>query len=162
MSHVNRELKRHARAMRNTPTRAEDRLWSWLRDRRCSGIKFRRQTPIGPYIVDFYCAELKFAIELDGTQHRASRMSDYDGERTVYLQKREIRVLRIPNELLIRDSILVGEQISAAIESLRCGDGEPPHPPSAPSPPQAGEKDLDERAFETLLPSARGEGAEGG
>ena len=111
-------LKHHARAMRHEPTRAEDRIWSWLRNRRCSGFKFRRQTPIGRYIVDFYCAELKLAIELDGSHHQTAWMSDYEGERLHELQECGIRVLRIPNELLIRDSILVGEQITAVIAEL--------------------------------------------
>ncbi|HEX6100708.1 MAG TPA: endonuclease domain-containing protein [Thermoanaerobaculia bacterium] len=111
-------LKRHARAMRREPTRAEDRLWSWLRNRRCAGYKFRRQTPIGRYIVDFYCAELNLVIELDGAHHRTAWMSEYDGERSRALQERGIRVLRIPNELLIRDSVLVGEQIQAAIAEV--------------------------------------------
>ena len=54
----------HARRMRRAPTRSEDRLWSWLRDRRFSGQKFRRQVPIGRYILDFYCPRLKLVIEI--------------------------------------------------------------------------------------------------
>jgi very-short-patch-repair endonuclease len=104
--------------MRQAPTRAEGRIWSWLRNRRCGGFKFRRQTPIGRYIVDFYCAELQLVIELDGAHHQTAWMSEYDGERSRDLEERGIRVLRIPNELLIRNSILVGEQIQAAIAEL--------------------------------------------
>ena len=111
-------LKRYAREMRRAPTRAEDRLWFWLRDRRCSGFKFRRQMPIGPYIVDFYCAELRLVIELDGSHHRTPWMSESDGRRSLLLQKRGIRVLRIPNELLIADSLTVSEAIQAAIAEL--------------------------------------------
>ena len=118
MSHARRSLRLHARAMRHEPTRAEDRIWSWLRSRRFGGYKFRRQTPIGRYVVDFYCAELKLAIELDGAHHKTDWMSEYDGDRSRYLEARGIRVLRIPNELLIRDSLLVGEQIQAAIAEL--------------------------------------------
>jgi very-short-patch-repair endonuclease len=135
--------------MRREPTRAEDRVWFWLRDRRCAGFKFRRQVPVGPYILDFYCVELKLAIELDGAHHRAAWICDYDGRRSLELEDHGIYVLRIPNELLIRNSRLVGEQIRAAIDHLR--EGQPPHPPSAPSPPCAGEKDLggEERAATT-------------
>ena len=122
--------------MRHEPTRAEDRVWAWLRNRRFGGHKFRRQTPIGRYIVDFYCAELKLAIELDGAHHETAWMSDYDGERSRALHERGIRVLRIANELLIRDSFLVGEQIEAAI--AQCAQRAPFSPPQ------------------------RGEGAEGG
>ncbi|MFL6248143.1 MAG: endonuclease domain-containing protein [Thermoanaerobaculia bacterium] len=55
--------------------------------------------PVGPYILDFYCAELELAIELDGPQHNTLHMSDYDSARTVFLHERGIEVLRIPNEL---------------------------------------------------------------
>src|SRR6188474_3040059 len=121
------------RAMRKEPTRAEDRIWSWLRDRRCAGMKFRRQVPIGRSIVDFYCVELKLTIELDGSQHQAAWMADYESERTRDLTRRGVRLLRIPNELLIRDSILVGEWISGVIAEMLATAGcdrEPPHPPS--------------------------------
>ena len=73
-------------------------------------------------------------------------MADYESERTRDLTRRGVRLLRIPNDLLIRDSILVEEQISAVIVELLAAVGcnrEPPHPPSAPSPPCAGEKGLD-------------------
>jgi len=136
MANRSRDGKRHAREMRRAPTRAEDRLWSWLRDRRCVGYKFRRQSPVGPYILDFYCVELRLAIELDGAHHETAWMSEYDGVRTRYLMDLGIRVLRIPNELLIRDSLTVGEQILAAIAEIA---ERPPHPPSAPSPPAGGE-----------------------
>jgi len=102
--------------MRREPTRAESRIWGWLRARRFSEWKFRRQHPIGRYIVDFYSAELKLAIELDGSQHAAEWMIDHESERTRELCSRGIEVLRIPNEMLIRDSESVGESIKAAIE----------------------------------------------
>jgi very-short-patch-repair endonuclease len=134
-------LKTHAREMRRNPTRAEGRMWCWLRNRRFSGVKFRRQVPIGRYIVDFYCPQLKVAIELDGTHHRVAGMDEYDDRRTRDLRRRGIYVLRIPNELLIRDSLMVSEMISAVITGR--AESQPPHPPSAPSPPlrSAGEKD---------------------
>ena len=131
--------------MRRAPTAAETRLWGWLRNRRHSAVKFRRQVPIGRYIVDFYCAELKLAIELDGSQHQAEWMADYESARTAFLTDRGVRILRIPNDVLIRDSILAGEWITGVIAEMlpaRCGEM-PPHPPAAPSPPSPGEKDVD-------------------
>src|ERR1700737_3433999 len=104
-----------ARRMRRAPTRSEDRLWSWLRDRRLAGHKFRRQVPMGRYIVDFYCPRLKLAIEVDGQHHRASWMVDYEDKRFLYLQRHGIRVVRIPNELLIRDYRMAIEYIEAGI-----------------------------------------------
>ena len=105
----------HARRMRRAPTRSEDRLWSWLRDRRFSGQKFRRQVPIGRYILDFYCPRLKLVIEMDGQHHRALWMVDYEDERFLYLHSRGIRVVRIPNEVLIRDYRMAIECIEAGI-----------------------------------------------
>jgi len=106
-------------------------------------MKFRRQVPIGRYIVDFYCVELRLAIELDGSQHQAAWMVDYESERTGDLIRRGVRLLRIPNELLMRDSIMVGEQISAVIAELLSEKETPSSGLRPPSPPCAGEKKLD-------------------
>jgi very-short-patch-repair endonuclease len=104
--------------MRQAPTRGENRLWSWLRDRRASGFKFRRQFPIGRCVLDFYCPELKLAIELDGRHHATSWLDEYDTQRSLDLRELGVEVLRIPNEMLIRDSLLVGECIRWAIARL--------------------------------------------
>lgn len=101
--------------MRRSPTRSEDRLWAWLRGRRFEGAKFRRQVPIGRYIADFYCAGLKLVIEVDGTHHRMPGMLEYDDERSVELASRGIRVVRIANELLIRDYLVVIDIIRYAL-----------------------------------------------
>ena len=103
-------------------------MWAWLRSRRFDGVKFRRQVPIGRYIVDFYSAEIEVAIELDGTHHRSPGMNDYDGERTAYLRRRGIEVVRIPNELLVRDCQIAAEMIRAAVEDARinAAAGAPP------------------------------------
>ena len=103
-------------------------MWAWLRSRRFDGVKFRRQVPIGRYIVDFYSAEIEVAIELDGTHHRSPGMNDYDGQRTEYLHRRGIDVVRIPNELLVRDSQMAAEMIRAAVEDARttAAAGAPP------------------------------------
>jgi very-short-patch-repair endonuclease len=105
--------------MRKAPTRSEDRIWAWLRGRRFGGFKFRRQVPIGSYVVDFYCAELRLAIELDGTHHRAVWMKDAEWQRTQTIESLGISILRIPNEHLVRDSPLVEEMIQAAIDARR-------------------------------------------
>ena len=102
--------------MRREPTRAEGRVWTWLRARRFSEWKFRRQHPIGRYILDFYSAGLRLAIELDGSHHSAEWMVDHESERTRDLRSRGIEIIRIPNELLIRDPESVNEFIKAEIE----------------------------------------------
>jgi very-short-patch-repair endonuclease len=96
-------MRANAKTMRREPTKAEHRVWWWLRDRRFGDFKFRRQVPMGPYILDFYCAELKLAIELDGHGHNASDMSDYDDARTLDLRAHGIEAIRIPNALTRND-----------------------------------------------------------
>ncbi len=104
--------------MRREPTRGERRLWKWLRDRRFLGYKFRRQYPAAGYILDFYCAELNLAIELDGRHHATGYMNEYDSNRAVALRKLGIEILRLPNELL-RDSALAEECIRVAIANAK-------------------------------------------
>ncbi len=84
-----------ARALRKGATRAEQRLWRHLRDRRLGGFKFRRQHPLGPYVLDFYCEDQGLVVELDGRQH-ADRAAQ-DAARTAWLQARGHRVLRFWN-----------------------------------------------------------------
>ena len=89
----------YARGLRRRQTDAERRLWARLRDRRLLGVKFARQVPIGPYIVDFCCREAKLVVELDGGQH--SMRVAYDADRTALLERLGYRVLRFwDNEAL--------------------------------------------------------------
>ena len=71
-----------AKANRHEPTPAEATAWSLLRNRRCLGLKFRRQHVIRGFIVDFYCPELNLAIEVDGTVHRRRTQGEYDEARS--------------------------------------------------------------------------------
>ncbi len=82
-----------ARRLRREDTDAEARLWSSLRDRRLGGWKWRRQVPLGPYIVDFLCVEAGLVVELDGGQH-ADQMA-YDARRTRYLEGLGLRVMGV-------------------------------------------------------------------
>jgi len=116
--HVSTRLRANAKRLRNARTPAEQRIWTRLRGRRFGDFKFRRQYPIAHYILDFYCPKLKLAIELDGQQHQTQWTAEYDSERTSELARRGITVLRIPNVLLIRDSLLVEEIIRAEVERL--------------------------------------------
>src|SRR5438045_1901520 len=85
-----------ARVLRRRATPAESRLWLLLRGRRLAQLKFRRQVPCGPYILDFYCAESKLAI-VDGSQHNTSAAREYDEERSRFIASLEIQVLRLSN-----------------------------------------------------------------
>jgi very-short-patch-repair endonuclease len=99
-------LKHFARAMRRDGTDAEKRTWRLLRGRRFAGFKFRRQVPIGPYIVDFMSFEAMLVIEIDGGQHAESAA---DARRDAWLVREGFRVLRFwNNEVLTQeDSVVV-------------------------------------------------------
>ena len=86
---------RKARYLRSHPTEAEQKLWQHIRQRQMLGYKFRRQRPIGPYIVDFVCLEARLIIELDGGQHQWQYK--YDEERTAWLESEGYHVHRFWN-----------------------------------------------------------------
>jgi len=85
----------HARKLRHNATPPEWLLWSVLRGRRLAGLKFRRQEPIGPYVVDFCCRELRLIVELDGMSHDENRSRDALRER--WLKEHGYRVIRVTN-----------------------------------------------------------------
>jgi len=91
---------RLARRLRNHSTRAEQRLWRYLRSRSLAGFKFVRQEPIGPYIVDFVCREKRLVVELDGGQHAENNR---DAMRDRWLVERRYRVLRFWNNEVIEN-----------------------------------------------------------
>ncbi|MDD2893698.1 MAG: endonuclease domain-containing protein, partial [Halothiobacillaceae bacterium] len=91
-----------ARELRRQQTDAEQLIWGLLRNRRLKNTKFRRQYPIGSYILDFYCAEHVLAIELDGGQH--SEQQAYDAKRDQYLSSRGLRVLRFWNNQVLQET----------------------------------------------------------
>ena len=101
-------LRRHVRHLRANQTDAELALWKSIRARRFAGHKFRRQVPVGPYVVDFYCHQKRLVIELDGGQHNFAEVSAYDSERSAYLAKRGLMVLRFWNNEIFqrRDDVL--------------------------------------------------------
>ncbi len=96
-----------ARLHRKQPTMAEQILWEELRDRRLGGVKFRRQHPLGPFIVDFCCAKERLIVEVDGDSHKNQR--DYDDARTQHLSAYGYRVLRFTNDdvLINLDQVLL-------------------------------------------------------
>jgi very-short-patch-repair endonuclease len=92
-----KEKLSRARRLRRQATPQEVILWSRLRSGRFYGLKFRRQHPLGRYVVDFICLEKKLIIELDGWQHKEERREWYDQERSTWLQSLGFRVLRFWN-----------------------------------------------------------------
>ncbi len=94
-----------ARRLRKHPTDAERLLWRHLRLRQLGGYKFRRQQPLGPYIVDFVCLAKRLIVEVDGGQH--AEQAEEDAQRTAWLEAQGFRVLRFWNtEVLPPSSIL--------------------------------------------------------
>src|SRR5437870_1301097 len=89
-----------ARRFRRHPTPAEAVAWQLLRDRRILGLKFRRQQILAGFVVDFYCAELRLVLDLDGGIHDDPARAEYDALRTQILSTFAINVARVPNALL--------------------------------------------------------------
>src|SRR5688572_30542547 len=103
-----------ARKLRRNQTDAERTLWFRLRDRRLRGLKFRRQVPIGGYIVDFCCEYTRLIIELDGGQH--VEQSKEDAERTSALEAMGYLVLRFWNNDVLLNTEGVLESIVATLD----------------------------------------------
>lgn len=97
------ELKQRRRQLRQRQTPAEDFLWQHLRGSMLGGFKFRRQHSIGRYIVDFYCAPVKLAVEIDGPIHRRKDVRENDVEKTAYLHSLRIRVIRFSNYAVLNN-----------------------------------------------------------
>jgi very-short-patch-repair endonuclease len=92
-------------------TPAESVLWQALRDRRLRGLRFRRQHPLGPFIVDFCCPQCRLIVELDGDVHESQ--AEYDAARTEQLAAYGYRVIRFRNEAVLNDLSTVLKQIAA-------------------------------------------------
>jgi very-short-patch-repair endonuclease len=103
-----------AREMRKNFTDAELKLWKRLRNRLTYSEKFRRQQPIGKYIVDFVCLEKKLIVEVDGGQH--GEQIAYDNERTAWLESEGYRVLRFWNIEVLEDVEIVLDVIVRALD----------------------------------------------
>jgi very-short-patch-repair endonuclease len=119
-----------ARALRRDSTDAERIIWRTVRAHRSSGISFRRQTPIGPYIVDFVSHAAKLIIELDGGQHFEAAHERRDAKRDNFLRGKGFRVLRFNNHDVMTNLEGVWTVIAAAIDEAAA--------PSLPSPASGG------------------------
>ena len=116
-------LYERARQLRRDSTDAERALWRLVRGRRFSDYKFRRQVPLGLYIVDFVCLEQKLVVEIDGGQH--SEAVGYDSARTELLESQGFRVLRFWNNEALSNPDGMVEMILA---ELRRGGSPSPSP----------------------------------
>jgi len=111
------EVDAKARALRNNMTPAEQIVWPALRRRQVSGLRFRRQYPIGPFILDFVCPSIRLVVEVDGPVH--DETVDYDQARTGQLQHYGYRVLRFRNDDIAGQLEDVLKRIRAAAAAQR-------------------------------------------
>jgi very-short-patch-repair endonuclease len=131
-----------ARALRQNMTEAERRVWQILRSHQMNGHKFRRQVPIGCYIGDFVCHELRLIVEIDGGQHE--RSSSSETERSRFLQDEGYRVLRFWNNDVLENLDGVHETIAEELsritptQTLPHQGGGPDHPLPPPRWGRAG------------------------
>ncbi|NIF37468.1 DUF559 domain-containing protein [Enterobacter sp. Tr-810] len=109
-------IRSYAKQLRHELTMEEKRLWYLLRSRRFSHYKFRRQHPVGHYILDFACCEARLAIELDGGQH--DEKQGYDWQRTIWLNQQGWRVIRFWNNELWDNEEGVLENILETLQAL--------------------------------------------
>jgi very-short-patch-repair endonuclease len=107
-----------ARLLRNYMTGAEKIVWDKLKNRKVFRARFRRQHPIGIFIVDFYCHEYKLAIEIDGEIHLKNEVIEYDDGRTHDIEKLGIKILRFTNNEVFIDLKKVIEEILKTIAAL--------------------------------------------
>jgi very-short-patch-repair endonuclease len=120
-----------ARKLRKEMSLPEVLLWQQLRGA-ATGIKFRRQHPVGSYIADFYCSALKLVLEIDGEGHGRGDRPERDAQRDAFLEQNGYRVIRIAAADVLKDAARVAERIAALVAN-------PLHQPAAGPPPRAGE-----------------------
>ena len=121
-----------ARDLRRRLTLPEVLLWQALRGRKLGGARFRRQHPVGPYILDFYCEAARLAVEVDGDCHNDPDRMAHDARRTEWLARSGIGVHRIPAREVLGNL----EEVLLAIRRRAC---DPPPPPLRGPPPPMGE-----------------------
>ena len=116
-----RLLKIRSRQLRKEATPAEVSLWQILRNRKVTGLKFRRQQRLGRFVADFFCAEVKLVVELDGAVHE--NQADRDAAREEVLERGEVTILRFKNGEVLEDQKAVILRIVAEAERLRAQEG---------------------------------------
>jgi very-short-patch-repair endonuclease len=121
--------RQRARALRKRMTDAERLLWRHLRNRELGGWKFRRQYPVGPFIVDFICLEKNVVIEVDGGQH--ADKEELDSQRSAYLNKMGYKVFRFwDNEVLQETQAVLTGILAILAKSYQNSPSPQPSPPS--------------------------------
>ena len=120
--------KEKRRVLRNNVPATEATLWARLRREQVAGLRFRRQVSVGAFVLDFYCAALKLAVEIDGATHDGDDAREYDLNRQAWIEQYGVRFLRFTNEEVQGDIERVLRTIEMTAMEMR--RGEPP--PSLP------------------------------
>ena len=138
---ISHETRGKAQSHRKVLSKAERILWYHLRELKAEGMRFRKQAPIGPYIVDFAWLSGRIVVELDGDNHEAdASQRRHDANRDTFLRSRGFQVMRFSNY----DAIDVPEWVVSQIKETAAPDHEEPHPAatsSQPPSPQGGGKE---------------------
>ncbi|HEX3366714.1 endonuclease domain-containing protein [Phenylobacterium sp.] len=114
-----RVTKDRAKALRRTMSLPEVLLWKALKGGAVGRLHFRKQHPIGPYVLDFYCDAAKLAVEIDGATHGTEEQPDRDARRDAWLAEQGIATLRLPGSLVLRD---VDDAVRTIVGYLQHGD----------------------------------------
>ena len=121
-----RKMVETARQFRKEPTKSEHILWQALRGRKMNGIKFRRQQPIGNFVVDFYNSTYRLVVEVDGSVH--DDQVEFDQARQVALEELGLNIMRVNAEIVEKNLPLVLGEIRKKIEELKLKAGSFPSP----------------------------------
>ena len=128
-----KDQKTLRQSLRNNATAPEAILWRALKGKQVDGLKFRRQFGLGPYVLDFYCPEIRLCIELDGEVHKSYEQSQYDEIRTRFMASNNIKVIRFENDAVYRNIEAIKETIK---EHKRMWErGRPSMDQTTPTPP---------------------------
>lgn len=123
-----RETRKRAKELRRTMSLPEVLLWRELRRQRMDGLRFRRQHPVGPYILDFYCDEVKLAVEIDGEGHHFGSRPVRDRIRDAWLARNGVHTLRLPARYVLKemqDALETIVRVARAAPSVGFADSSP-------------------------------------
>jgi very-short-patch-repair endonuclease len=116
-SNIDPKTRTRARTLRRELTKAEQEMWNLLRDFRPRGARFRRETPIGPYIADFAWLSAKIIVEVDGNSHETDDGKRHDKQRDAWLKGQGFNVLRFDNDQILDNPDYVFVALEAVISS---------------------------------------------
>lgn len=109
---------KRARALRREMSPPEVMLWSRLRTRSGDGVTFRRQHPIGAYVLDFYCNAARLAVEVDGAHHTEDEQIEHDERRDAWLRSQGLTVMRIPASHIMQSVDEAADGVLLMVQSL--------------------------------------------